>query len=169
MSIKDFTQRVAPLKDRLFRFALRMTDQRTLAEDVVQEVLIKLWEKRADLGAIQHLEAWSVRLIRNLSIDKLRSKHQQTTTLPDHYESVAVEPTPQEQLEHREQVQRIHALVQQLPEKQRLVFHLREMEELSYQEIGDALDIPLNQVKVNLFRARQALQQQLRPTWIIND
>ncbi len=71
MTIKKFTQQITPIKDRLYRFAMRMVDNAAEAEDVVQEVLIKLWQKRADLPQIQNLEAWSIRLTKNLSLDKL--------------------------------------------------------------------------------------------------
>lgn len=161
MTIKDFTRRVIPIKDRLFRFAMRMVDNAAEAEDVVQEVLIKLWNKREELPAIDNLEAWSIRLTRNLSVDKLRSKHHKTETLKEGYDAVSDAYTPQQLVETKDAMDKIHSMMQALPEKQRMVMQLRDIEEMSYAEIAEILEIPMNQVKVNLFRARQQMKAQL--------
>ena len=159
--MKDFTRQITPIKDRLFRFAMRMVDNVALAEDVVQEVLIKLWDKRSELPHIQNLEAWSIRLTRNLSVDKLRSKHQKVDGFQEGFDMVSMTQTPAEIMESKDALQRIHQLIQTLPEKQKLVLQLRDIEELSYKEIAEILELPMNQVKVNLFRARQHLKEKL--------
>ncbi len=161
MTIKNFTQQITPIKDRLYRFALRMVDNAMEAEDVVQEVLIKLWQKREDLPDIKNLEAWSIRLTHNLSVDKLRSKRQQTESLDQQYNIVSTSQNPAQIIESKDALQRIHQLIQHLPEKQKLVLQLRDIEELSYKEIAEILEMPMNQVKVNLFRGRQNLKTAL--------
>lgn len=100
-------------------------------------------------------------LTRNLSIDKLRSRHRKTADMPDGYDMMETAATPEEATEQSDTVRHIETMMKQLPEKQRLVMHLRDIEGLSYQEISDALELPLNHVKVNLFRARQAIREQL--------
>lgn len=162
MTIKDFTRRVTPIKDQLYRFAMRMIDNAAEAEDVVQEVLIKLWQKREDLPAIQNLEAWSIRMTRNLSIDKMRSKHYKTEGIQNQLDNLSSSQNPQQIYESKDALERIHQLIQTLPENQKLVLQLRDIEELSYKEIGEILEMPMNQVKVNLFRARQQLKLILR-------
>lgn len=158
MTIKKFTRQITPIKDRLYRFAMRMVDNAAEAEDVVQEVLIKLWHKREELTQIQNLEAWSIRLTKNLSLDKLRSKHKRTEGLEGHYDLVSDSRNPEQLIESKDAMQRIHQLMQQLPESQRLVLQLRDIEELSYKEIAECLDMSMNLVKVNLFRGRQNLK-----------
>jgi len=150
-----------PIKDRLYRFALRMVDNTTEAEDVVQEVLIKLWHKRAELPSINNLEAWSIRLTRNLSVDKLRAKKRPTESLDMQLNIVSTYQNPAQLTERKDTVKRIHQLIQTLPENQKLVLQLRDIEELSYKEIAAFLDMPMNQVKVNLFRGRQNLKAAL--------
>jgi len=158
MTIKKFTRQITPIKDRLYRFAMRMVDNAAEAEDVVQEVLIKLWHKREELSQIQNLEAWSIRLTRNLSLDKLRSKHKRTEGLDEHYNLVSDTKNPAQIIESKDAMQRIQQLMQALPESQRLVLQLRDIEELSYKEIAESLDMSMNLVKVNLFRGRQNLK-----------
>jgi RNA polymerase sigma-70 factor (ECF subfamily) len=161
MNIKDFTHRVTPLKDRLYRFAIRVVDNVAVAEDVVQEVMIKLWHSREDLSNIKNLEAWSIRLTRNLSLDKLRSKHARTEQISPDFDLRSSQSTPQEIVESKDVLAHIHQLMQSLPEKQRMVIQLRDIEEMSYKEISEILEMPMSQVKVNLFRARKTLKEQL--------
>ena len=161
MTIKEFTRQITPIKDRLYRFSMRLMDNAIEAEDVVQEVLMKLWQKREELPMIQNLEAWSIRLTRNLSLDKLRSKHRRTESLNPDFELVSPAKNPQQLAESKDALRRIHEMIQSLPEKQKLVLQLRDIEEMSYKEISEVLEIPMNQVKVSLFRARQNLKKLL--------
>lgn len=161
MTIKNFTQHIIPIKDRLYRFALRIVDNAAEAEDVVQEVLIKLWHKREELPRINNLEAWSIRLTRNLSIDKLRMKRQQIESIDTHLNKVSTQQNPAQLAESKDTLKSIHQLIQHLPEKQKLVLQLRDIEEFSYKEIAELLDMSMNQVKVNLFRGRQSLKSAL--------
>ena len=158
MTIKNFTQQIIPIKDRLYRFALRMVNNAAEAEDVVQEVLIKLWHKREELSEIHNLEAWSIRLTRNLSVDKLRGKRHQMESLDTQIDTESKQQNPAQLTESKDTLKRIHQLIQDLPEKQRLVLQLRDIEELTYKEIAALLEMPINQVKVNLFRGRQTLK-----------
>jgi len=159
MTIKNFTQLIMPIKDRLYRFALRMVENGVEAEDVVQEVLIKLWHKREELPSINNLEAWSIRLTRNLSVDKLRAKRHQTEYLDQRHDTASPNLNPAQLTEGKDTLKRIHQLIQALPEHQKLVLQLRDIEELSYKEIAEILEMPMNQVKVNLFRGRQNLKK----------
>jgi RNA polymerase sigma factor (sigma-70 family) len=165
MSLKKFTETVLPLKNKLYRFALSILKEREEAEDVVQEALIKAWQAGQNGKEIQNLEAWIMKVTRNLSIDKLRGRRGETTNdLIEAQRLASSERDPYQSLAARDGMARIHRLLEGLPTKQRLVVHLRDIEEMSYQEISEALDMPLNQVKINLFRARQQLRSSLRKT-----
>jgi len=161
MTIKNFTQQIIPIKDRLYRFALRMVNNAAEAEDVVQEVLIKLWHKREELPHIKNLEAWSIRLTRNLSVDKLRTKKHHIESIDTQFNAASPNQNPAQLAESKDTLNRIHQLIQTLPENQKLVLQLRDIEELSYKEIAELLEMSMNQVKVNLFRGRQALKSVL--------
>jgi len=157
----QFGELIKPFKDKMFRFALRMVGSTDVAEDVVQEVFIKLWKKRDYIDQIKNLEAWCMQLTRNLSIDKLRSKHRRTEDLDGHYELQDKGRNPEEKTISSDIYTKIRTMIQALPEKQKMVIQLRDIEGYSYQEIADTLELPLNQVKVNLFRARNTIKKQI--------
>ena len=131
------------------------------AKDVVQEALIKVWNGRGQLDAIQNMEAWCMRVTKNLSLDRLRSLHRKQT---DSLEGVEIKQealSPYERTEIQEHMQRINELMATLPDKQRQVMHLRDIEGHTYNEICDILEIDMSQVKVYLFRARNAVREKL--------
>lgn len=161
MSLNAFRERIAPFQHKLFRFALSIVRDRTEAEDIVQEVLIKIWRQWEEIHQIHNLEAWSMRLTKNLSIDKTRSKHRWTGDLDQASHLQGDGPTPYEEVAAGDTVRQIREWMGKLPDNQRLVMHLRDIEGLSYQEICDALDMPMNQVKINLFRARKQIREYL--------
>lgn len=157
----QFGELIEPFKDKMYRFALRMVGSSDEAQDVVQEVFIKLWKKRDYISEIKNLEAWCMQLTRNVSIDKLRSKHRRTEDVEEHFELKDKGRNPEEQAISSDIYDKIQVMIQALPEKQRLVIQLRDIEGYSYQEIADTLEIPLNQVKVNLFRARNSIKEKI--------
>lgn len=157
-----FEARVLPVKNKLFRFAFRMLGSSEEAKDVVQEVFIKVWNGREQIEEIQNMEAWCMRITRNLSLDKLRSRQRKSTDSMDEAFDVHEEGlTPHESTEIKESMVRINQLIAALPEKQRQVIHLRDVEGYSYNEICDIMELDMNQVKVNLFRARNAVREKL--------
>lgn len=162
MSLEDFTQLILPIKNKLFRFSLRIVGNEPEAEDVVQEVFIKAWNKRSDLPNYSNVEAWCMTLTKNLSIDKLRSKHRRADPIKEGFDVQSGEnDNPFRQASYNDTLERVRRLMDKLPEKQRMVMQLRDIEGHTYQEIADALEISLQQVKVNLFRARQEIRTQL--------
>ena len=161
MHLKDFTNTILPYKNKLFRFALRVVGDAKEAEDIVQEVFIKLWKQRDRLHQYNNTEAWCITLTKNLAIDKLRSKHRQNGNIEQHYDLRSGEAGPDQVAEMNDTVQHIRSLIQALPEQQAAVIQLRDIEGMTYKEIAATLDISLDLVKVNLFRARRHIRQQL--------
>jgi RNA polymerase sigma-70 factor (ECF subfamily) len=155
----SFRDDILPLKDKLFRVALRITFDRAEAEDVVQETLIKVWNKRQELNQLESIEAYCLTLAKNLAIDVREKMDSQTEELTADHDRLQNEPNPHEMLEQKERLRIVHQFIEQLPEKQRQIMKLRDIEEKSYQEIAQELDITEEQVKINLFRARQKVKQ----------
>lgn len=163
----NFRNDVLPLKNMLYRLALRITLNPAEAEDVVQETMMKVWAKRDSWDTIDNIEAFCATTCRNLSLDKTRRMGRSEASL----DSVVIEPTdhssasnPEEIAMQRDRVALIRQLINQLPEKQRSVMQLRDVEGKSYKDIATLLNISEEQVKVNIFRARQTIKQQFKKT-----
>jgi len=163
MNLETFQNSVFPVKNKLFRFAFRLLGSSEEAKDVVQEVFIKVWNGREQLDEIQNLEAWCMRITKNLSLDRLRQQQRRVTDSIEQGAQVQHNAlSPLENTEMNESMKRIGDLMAVLPEKQRQVMHLRDIEGYSYQEIVEILEIDMSQVKVNLFRARNAVREKLQ-------
>lgn len=156
----SFRNDILPLKDKLFRLALRITFDRAEAEDVVQETLIRVWNKREEWTRFGSMEAYCLTVARNLAIDRSERKEAQTVELTPDMEQPSDASSPYEKLVTKERMTLIHRLMNGLPEKQRLIMQLRDIEGKSYKEIASVLNLTEEQVKVNLFRARQKIKQQ---------
>lgn len=155
----DFRKDILPLKDKLFRLALRITFDRAEAEDIVQETMIRVWNKRDEWDELESVEAYCLTVARNLAIDRSEKKDSQTMELTIEAEQTPDALSPYDRLVNKERLKLVHRLVGELPEKQRLIMHLRDVEGKSYKEIAAALRLTEEQVKVNLFRARQKVKQ----------
>lgn len=155
----SFRNDVLPLKNELFRLALRITLNRAEAEDIVQDTLMKLWDKRDEWELIDSIEAFSLRICRNLALDRTKKRDNNNDSL----DSVGTgEPqtssNPQDRMIQRDRVRVVREIVDGLPEKQKSCLQLRDFEGKQYKEIADILAITEEQVKVNIFRARQAVK-----------
>lgn len=155
----DFRKDILPLKDKLFRLALRITFDRAEAEDIVQETMIRVWNKRDEWDGLESVEAYCLTVTRNLAIDRSEKKDSQTVVLTIEAEQTPDASSPYDRLVNKERLKLVHRLVGELPEKQRLIMQLRDVEGKSYKEIAAALRLTEEQVKVNLFRARQKVKQ----------
>jgi RNA polymerase sigma-70 factor, ECF subfamily len=155
---------------RIYNLAYRFTARADEAEDLTQEVFLKVYRTlhlyRSESGA---LETWIVRLARNHFIDhyrKYKTERVKTGPLEDHHET-AVRPTvridtPGEVLERKETSDRVHRLLARLPDDQREAVILRDLEELSYEEIADLLEVPIGTVKSRINRGRIELARLVR-------
>lgn len=164
MNAEQFKIEVLPIKDKLYRLALRMLREPADAQDAIQEVFLKIWRQGAALKKIDNIEAWAMRVTKNHCLDRLRSRQRQVQVLEPHQLDADDYPSAQEKLEQGETGRQLKRLMQRLPEKQKLVLQLRDVEGMMYQEIEDILDMPLGQVKTNLFRARQKMRKLLLAT-----
>lgn len=156
----SFRNDVLPLKNELFRLALRITLNRVEAEDIVQDTLIKVWDRRFEWESIDSIEAFSLTVCRNLSLDRLRNKENSNDSLEDvNIAEPVASSNPQDRMIQEDRVSLVRQIIDSLPEKQRSCMQLRDFEGKSYKEIAQVLDITEEQVKVNIFRARQMVKQ----------
>ena len=164
MKTISFQSDILPLKNELYRMALRITMNPAEAEDVVQETMMKVWNKRDSWEQIDSIEAFCLTICRNLSLDKARRMDNQTQSLDasiqPHDQHVA--SNPEEQTIQNDRVRLVRQLINALPEQQRSCMQLRDMEGKSYKDIATILDITEEQVKVNIFRARQTIREKFK-------
>lgn len=160
----SFRNNILPLKNELYRLALRITMNAAEAEDVVQETMMKVWARRDQWEQIESIEAFCMTICRNLSLDKMRRMDNQTQSLDAAYDpkDQHVASNPEEQAVQRDRIQLVRQLISQLPEKQRSCMQLRDMEGKSYKDIATILGITEEQVKVNIFRARQTIREKFK-------
>ena len=160
----SFQADVLPLKNELFRLALRITLNRAEAEDVVQETMMKVWSRREQWNQLESIEAFCFTICRNLSLDKIRRMGNQSQSLEPGQDPAdrSYGANPEQQAEQKDRVAIVRKLINQLPEKQRTAMQLRDIEGKSYKEIATIMDITEEQVKVNIFRARQTIKKEFK-------
>jgi len=163
MKEQRFRTDVLPLKNELFRVALRITLNPAEAEDIVQDTMIRVWNRREQWDEIESMEAFCLTICRNLALDRQKRMDNQHASLDDEHIAgniqQAATDTPEQQAVDHDQLQLVKVLIDQLPEKQRTCMQLRDIEEHSYREIATIMNISEQQVKINIFRARQAIKQ----------
>ncbi len=151
--------KIIAIKDKLFRLAFNIMGNREDAEDVVQDAMLRIWNKRDSWDAIDNLEGYSMRSVRNIALDKLALKGNQHEDLLEPVIGAYADEHPDALLERSEQLDIIYRLIGRLPEKQQTVMQLRDIEEMTYKEIAEVMEITEEQVKVTLFRARQKVKE----------
>jgi len=161
MQMKEIILTINPFKDKLYRYALRIVGDVMEAEDVVQELLIKLWRKKEYFNTIDNKEAWCMTLARNLSIDKTRKKKVLTSDITNYHFIKDLGRSPYEQVQSKDNLGRIESIINGLSEKQKSVIQLRDIEGYSYREISEITGFTNSQVKVHLHRARQYLKKKI--------
>jgi RNA polymerase sigma factor (sigma-70 family) len=156
MNKEEFKRDVMPLSQIMYRLSFRFLHDTELAKDCVQESLLKLWENKHKLKQIENLQAFACRIIRNISIDRIRQ-------LKRVNESNYIKPdqTYESNYEFAEGKNIIQNLILRLPQQQRIIIELRDIEEFSYEEIADALNLSINDIRVNLSIARRKIREEL--------
>ncbi|MBL4568672.1 MAG: sigma-70 family RNA polymerase sigma factor [Flavobacteriaceae bacterium] len=160
MTQSDFLKSVLPFKDKVFRLAKRLLVSSEEAEDATQELYFKLWKNREKLAEYKNVEAFAMTMTKNYCYDRLKSKQASNLTLV--HSNYKEKDTPLEKkLEHQDSVSQVHRLIEKLPEQQKLVIQLRDIEDYDFEEIGKMLDLKPTAVRVTLSRARKTIREEL--------
>jgi RNA polymerase sigma-70 factor (ECF subfamily) len=160
MTQHEFVNRVTPVKDKLFRLARRILNE-TDAEDIVQDVFYKLWLRKGEIGKFKSLDAFAMVMTRNLCLDRIKLKSFRNEGLAEWNEPVD-EKNPERTTELKNDVEMVHRVMRSLPEQQRTILQMRDIEEMEFDEIGEVMDMNVNAVRVNLSRARKSVRDQLK-------
>lgn len=166
MRSSEFKNLVIPLSSRLYRLAYGLLQSREEAEDAVQEVYVKLWKMRSDLSNYNSLEALSVSITRNICLDHLRREKVKRNIYQTEVKEDFDDRDPASEYEVKERAEKIHQLINQLPEPQRSLVYFRHIEGKDYNEISKMMDMTENNIRVQMSRARKKLREMLQKKYV---
>jgi len=164
MLAKDFKTSILPLSGKLMRFAAQFTRDEEEAKDVVQDVFLKLWQKRQTFDKIENIEAFAMRMTRNRCLDLYRAKRSFPTddeTLKRHRDDAQ---DLRNEVELTETAGLLKRLITDLPELQQQIMQMRDVEQLEYEEIAERTQLNINAIRVNLSRARKKVRDEFVKT-----
>ena len=159
MKQKEFLNTILPCKNTLYRLAKRLLVSSDEAEDAVQEVFLKLWKGRDKIDNYRSPEAFAITMTKNYCLDRLKSK--QASNLKIVHNNYKNSENIERTIEGNEGVELITKIMETLPEKQKIIMQLRDIEQFEFAEISQMLEINETAIRVALSRARKAVREQL--------
>jgi len=160
MNQSDFLKVVLPFKDKVFRLAKRLLVSTEEAEDATQELFFKLWRSREKITNYKNVEAFAMTMTKNYCYDRLKSKQANNLTLV-HSNYKEKETSLDKKMEYQDSVNQVHQLIQNLPEQQKIIIQLRDVEQYDFEEICKMVDMKPTAVRVALSRARKSIREAL--------
>lgn len=160
MNQKAFLQIVMPFRDKVFRLAKRLLVSQEEAEDATQDLYMKLWNNRIQLETYNNVEAYAMTITKNYCLDRLKSKQAGNLSLV-HSNFSSSSPDLQQSLEIQDSVNMVQDLINELPEQQKMVIQLRDIEQYDYDEMERILDMSQAAIRTNLSRARKSIREGL--------
>lgn len=160
MKQTEFLNTVLPLKDKVFRLAKRLLVSSEEAEDATQELFLKLWKNKTKLSEYRSVEAFAMTMTKNYCFDRLKSKQANNLSLV-HSNYKESGTSLQKKVELNDSVSKVHKLIENLPEQQKLIIQLRDIEQYEFDEIAEMLNLKPTAIRVSLSRARKTIREQL--------
>ncbi len=160
MNQTEFLEIVLPFKDKVYRLAKRLLISNDEAEDATQELYFKLWKNKDKIENYDNVEAYAMMMTKNYCLDQLKSKRASNLTLV-HSNYRDESNSLQESIEYRDEVGILKKMMNDLPEKQKMIIQLRDIENYEFDEIGKILNMESTAIRVALSRARKSLREKL--------
>lgn len=157
MELNQFKITVVPLRGKLLNYARKLTDDSSDAEDVVQEVMLKLWNIRQKLEEYNSIEALAVRITHNLCMDMWRSKRTDQVSL-DQVPVVSQTVNPERVLEGNDEIRLMRQIISSLPTLQQTIIRMKDIEEYETEEIAQITGCSSESIRSNLSRARKKVR-----------
>lgn len=161
MASELYSRHVLTLQDRIFRFSRRLLSSEAAAQDATQEVLLKLWKLRDQLKNVNNIEAYVMTTTKNLCYDVLKSKHSKTLELVNSNYSREGSCLSSE-IDAKDEASLVSKFISDLPEQQRAVIQLRDVEQFTNKEIEEIMNMNSTSVRVALSRARKKIISELK-------
>lgn len=160
MSHNLYHNEILPASDGMYRYALSIVREPETARDVVQDCLTKIWSIRKDLDKVEKVNAWAFRIVRNRCIEIMRRNRY--ADLDEKVVNMRHSDPVENQAITNDFMSLMKEVLKELPEKQQEVFHLREVEDMSYQDIAETCGLSESDVKVNIHRARKKVKEAMQ-------
>ena len=158
---RTFLNDIDQIRDKVFRITKRILISQEEAEDATQEVIVKLWQMDATKrNGFRSIEAYSVTMAKNYCLDRLKSKQAQNLSLNEKIGNSKMSDSLQTKLEQTDELNWVGNLIDQLPERERMIIQLREIEQYDFDEIASILNLPEGTVRVYLSRIRKKIRKQ---------
>lgn len=160
MKQQTFLNIINPVKDKMYRLALRLLTSREAAEDATQEVILKLWNRREKFKDYANIEAFVMTVTKNHCLDQLKLKqNNHLRIVHQNYDSGMV--SAQRILEVKDEMSWVEKILKELPEQQQLIFQLRDVEQYDFEEIAEIMQMNQTAIRVALSRARKKIRESL--------
>ena len=163
MNQNAFVQIVTPFKDKLFRLAKRLLLSTEEAEDATQEVLVKLWNKKQELNQYKSIEALAMTMTKNYCLDQLKSKRASNMKIV-HNNFTDREASLQQTVEDKDTWNWVEKIMNDLPEQQKLIVQMRDIEEMEFEEMSTILEMNEQAIRTALSRARKIIREKMIKT-----
>lgn len=168
MDAREFKQRFLPHYRLLYRVAYHLTGNEQDAEDLLQDLYLKLWQKRDDLPDEAMTEAYLVTMMRNLFVDQRRLKHVDASAELKNEEGPPDERSLDRQIDAKDEAQQMEGLINQLPERDGKIIQMHVVEDRSYEEIERDTGLSQGNIRIIVMRTKKKLKQQFQnitKTW----
>ena len=168
MDAREFKQRFLPHHRLLYRVAYQLTGNAQDAEDLLQDLYLKLWQKRDDLPDEAMKEAYLVTMIRRLYIDQRRLKRLDASAELKNEDGPPDERSLDRQIDAKDEAQQMEGLINQLPERDSKIIQMHLVEDRSYEEIERDTGLSQGNIRIIVMRTKKKLKQQFQnitKTW----
>ena len=163
MDANDFKRKFLIHHRRLYRTAVQLMGNAQDAEDMVQEAYFRLWKRRNELPVdIFNTEAYCVTLVKNICYDALRLSHLEEDGRPPEQLNIATESNVMKEVEQKDEVRHVMKLINRLPNQQRQVMLMRDVDDRPYEEIEQTTGLSAVNIRVLLSRARKKIREQFK-------
>ena len=154
-----YIETVHQIEQKLYRIAKRLLISHEEAQDATQEVLVKVWQKSSELSHVKSIEAYAMTMVKNYCYDRLKSK--QASNMSIEYSIHDKSQDQSEAFEAKDRLSFVEKIVNNLPEKQKLIWQLRDVEGATFEEIAEVVQMEPTAIRVNLSRARKRIKESL--------
>ena len=160
MKHSTFINLMSPVQDKMYRMALRLLVSKESAEDALQEVMMKLWSRKENLSSYDNLEAFAMTVTKNYCLDQLKLKaNNNLRIVHSNYEDGNY--SLQNQVEVKDDLNWVQKIIENLPEQQKILIQLREVEQYDYEEIAEMTGMKETAIRVALSRARKKIREEM--------